>query len=389
MKTKGRKTLALCLALITAAALLLVGCKKKEAEKEPIKIGAIFSVTGPVSFLGAPEGNTAEMLVEKFNADGGVLGHPIELIIKDDQANPEKTLSFAKQLIEEEKVLAIVGPSGSGNTMAIKDVCEENETILISCAAAEEIVNPLAKWVFKTPQKDSFAAQWDLKTMQEMGIKRIGIVAGSTGFGNLGTEQLKKYAPDYGIEIAIAESYSVGEADFTGVLNKVKAANVEAVVNWSVFPAQSIVPKNMAQMGFDVPLFCSHGFGNIRYVETAGMAAEGIIFPCGKLLAAEELPRSDKQKKVLMEYKEDYESRFGEEVSTFGGHAYDALMVLVEAIEKAKSVEKEKVREAIENLTGFVGTAGIFSFSPTEHNGLDMDSLVMYTVKDGKFVLLE
>ena len=388
MKTKGKAALFILLAACVITTPLF-GRSGGEATGEPIKVGAIFSVTGPVSFLGAPEGNTAEMLVEKINAEGGVDGHPIELIIKDDQADTEKTLSFAKQLIEEEQVLAIIGPSGSGNTMAIKDVCEENETILISCAAAEEIVNPLAQWVFKTPQKDSFAVQHILMTMNDMGIKRIGMVAGSTGFGNLGIEQMKKYAPEYGIEIAIAETYSIREADFTGVLNKVKAQNVDAVVNWSVFPAQSIIPKNMAQIGFDVPLFCSHGFGNIKYVETAGEAAEGILFPCGPLLAAEDLPRTHKQKKVLMEYKETYETTFGEEVSTFGGHAYDALFILVEAIEKARSVDKYEVRAALENLKNFVGTAGIFNFSETEHNGLELDSLVMYTVKDGKFVLLK
>ena len=382
---KSRFIIALLIAAVGISSLFAAG--GKEEETAPIKIGAIFSETGPVSFLGAPEAKTARMMQEMINAQGGVLGRPIEIIIKDDQASTEKTLSFAKQLVEEEKVIAIIGPTGSGNTMTIKDYMEESQTVLLSCAAAEAIVNPLAKYVFKTPQKDSDAIRKILMTMNDMGIKRIGALGGATGFGNEGLKQLAAIAPEYGIEIAISETYSIQEADFTGVVTKVKAANVDAVINWSVFPAQSIIPKNMRQIGFDVPLFCSHGFGNIKYVEAAGEAAEGIYFPCGRLLAAEQLPSSHPQKKVLVEYKSAYESRFNEAVSTFGGHAYDSLMILIQAIEKAGSTDKDKVRDAIESITGFAGTGGVFNYSATDHNGLDLDALTMYVVKDGKFVL--
>ncbi len=379
----------LSLLIIACIASPLFANGGAEGETGPIKIGAIFSETGPVSFLGAPEANTARMMQEQINADGGVLGRPIEIIIKDDQASTEKTLSFAKQLVEEEGVIAIIGPTGSGNTMTIKDYMEESQTILLSCAAAEAIVEPLADYVFKTPQKDSDAIRKIFMTMNDMGIRRIGALAGATGFGNEGLKQMQALAPEYGIEIAIAETYSIREADFTGVVTKVKAADVEAVVNWSVFPAQSIIPKNMAQLGFDVPLFCSHGFGNIKYVEAGGQAAEGIYFPCGRLLAAEQLPDSHPQKEVLVEYKSAYESEFDEAVSTFGGHAYDALMILIEAIEKAGSTDKDEVRAAIETITGFPGTGGVFNYSPTDHNGLDIEALTMYVVEDGKFVLYE
>ncbi len=357
--------------------------------KTPIKIGAIFSETGPVSFLGAPEANTARMLQEKINAAGGVLGRPIEIIIKDDQASTEKTLSFAKQLVEEEGVIAIIGPTGSGNTMTIKDYMEESQTPLLSCAAAAAIVEPLAKYVFKTPQKDSDAIRLIFQTMKDMGLKRIGALGDSSGFGSEGLKQLAAIAPEYGIEIAISESYSIREADFTGVVTKVKAANVQAVVNWSVFPAQSIIPKNMKQLGFNVPLFCSHGFGNIKFMEAAGEAAEGIYFPAGRLLAADQIPVTHPQKKVLVDYKTAYEAQFKDSVSTFGGHAYDAIMILIKAIEKANSTDKKKVRDALETITGFAGTGGIFNYSATDHNGLGLDALTMYVVKGGKFVLYQ
>jgi branched-chain amino acid transport system substrate-binding protein len=373
--------------LIVAVAL---GCAKKEAPKEPIKLGAILAVTGPASFLGAPEAKTIEMLAAELNAKGGVNGHKIELVIKDSGASPEKAVSFAKQLIEEEKVFAIIGPSTSGETMKIKSIAEEGKTILMSCAAAEVIVNPVAKYVFKTPQKDSFAAQKIFKQMQKMGIKKIGIVTGNTVFGNAGKGQLEKYAPEYGIEVVISEVYDKEATDLTAVVTKLKAENVEAVVNWSIVPAQAIVAKNMRQIGMDVPLFQSHGFGNIKYVKAAGAAAEGIIFPAGRLLVADVLPDTNSQKAVLMKYKTDYENerKYQEQASTFGGHGYDAFMILVEAIKKA-GADKEKVRTEIESMKGFMGTGGVFNFFPEDHNGLDIDSFEMLTVKDGTFVLLD
>ncbi len=373
--------------LLLMSSLLLtffVSCKKEK--KETIKIGAIFSVTGPASFLGAPEAKTVEMLVDQVNKNGGIDGKDIEVIIKDSGGSPEKAISFAKQLIEEDKVFAIIGPSTSGETMKIKTLCDNANMILISCAAAEVIVDPVAKYVFKTPQKDSHVAMKIFETMKELGINRIGVVVGNTGFGKAGKEQLEKIAPRYGIKILISEVYDKGATDLTGVLTKVKAKGVQAVVNWSIVPAQSIIAKNMKQINFDVQLFQSHGFGNIKYAREAGEAGEGIIFPCGRLFVAEELDGSNPQKAVLLKYRKDYESMYTEDVSTFGGHAYDAFMILVEGMKQA-GTDRENVRTAIENLKGFPGTGGIFNFSPTDHNGLGIDSLSMMTVKDGKFVL--
>ena len=375
--------IVLCVTLLPLA----FSCKKQSGET--IKIGAIFAVTGPASFLGAPEAKTAQMMVDEINNNGGINGKNLKLIIKDSAGNPEKAISFAKQLIEEDKVFAIVGPSTSGETMKIKTICEDGKTILVSCAAAEVIVNPVAKYVFKSPQKDSHAAQKIFDAMKKKGITKIGVVSSNDGFGIAGKEQLEKLAPSQGITILISEVYDKKATDLTGVLTKLKGRNVQAVVNWSIVPAQSIVAKNMKQLNMAVPLFQSHGFGNIKYAKEAGKAGEGIIFPCGRLLVAEQLPDTNKQKTLLVKYKKDYEAKFNEDVSTFGGHAYDAITILVEGLKKAGSADREKVRTAIENLKGFPGTAGVFNFSPQDHNGLGLDSLVILTVKDGKFVPYE
>jgi branched-chain amino acid transport system substrate-binding protein len=372
--------------LVAAAAVCMLALP---AHAGTLKVGAIFAVTGPASFLGGPEARSAEMLVEAINAKGGINGDKIELIIKDSGANPAKAISFAKQLIEEEKVVAIIGPSTSGESMKIKKIAEQGKTPLLSCGAAEVIVNPVASYVFKTPQKDSFAVKKIYAEMQKMGIKKIAVVAGNTGFGKAGKAQLTKIAPEFGIEVLAAETYDKKATDLTALVAKLMAnKDIQAVVNWSIVPAQAIIAKNMRQAGWKVPLFQSHGFGNIKYVQAAGAAAEGIIFPAGRLLVADSLPDSDPQKKLLLKYKHDYESRFKEEASTFGGHGYDAMAILIEGMKKG-GADRAKVRDAIENLKGFAGIGGVFNFSPEDHNGLDIDSFVMLTVKDGKFVLYD
>ncbi len=355
-----------------------------------IKIGAILAVTGPASFLGAPEAKTLEMLVEDINAKGGINGSKIELVIKDSSADPQKAISFAKQLIDEEKVFAIIGPSTSGETMAMKNLAEEGKTLLLSCAAAEVIVNPVAKYVFKTPQMDKHAVIRIFQQMKKMGIAKIGVLSSNTGFGKAGKEQLEKLAAEHGITIAISEVYDKAATDLTAEVTKIKAANVQAIVNWSIEPAQAIVIKNVRQIGMTIPIFQSHGFGNTGYVKAAGAAAEGVIFPAGRLLVADTLSDKHPQKALLVDYKKKYEEKYKEDVSTFGGHAYDAIKILEQALKAAgPAADKEKVRSTIENMKGLAGTAGVFNFSPTDHNGLDLNAFEMLTVKDGKFTVLE
>jgi len=370
-------------ALLAAIAMSL----STSAAAQDIKVGALLAVTGPASFLGAPEARTLEMLAADLNARGGIAGRKVVLVVKDTGGSPEKAISFAKQLIEEERVFAIIGPSTSGETMAVKAIAEEGKTLLLSCAAAEAIVNPAARWVFKTPQKDSHAIERIFGQMKKMGVKRIGFLSSNTGFGKAGKDQIEKLAPVHGIEIAASEVYDKSATDLTAEVTKIKAADVQAILNWSIEPAQAIVIKNARQIGLTIPIFQSHGFANIQYARAAGAAAEGVIFPAGRVIVADGLAANHPQKKVVAGYKKAYEDRFKEEVSAFGGHAWDAFGLLVRVLAEV-GPDAEKARDALENTKGFVGTAGVFNFSPADHNGLGLDAFEMLTVKDGKFVVL-
>jgi branched-chain amino acid transport system substrate-binding protein len=385
MQMKRTPAPALAAALAAAAAALLAA--PAAAADEPLKIGALLAVTGPASFLGAPEARTLEMMVAELNAKGGVRGRKLQLVVKDTAGSPEKAISFANQLIEEEQVFAIVGPATSGETMAVKDRVAASRTLLLSCAAAEAIVNPVAPWVFKTAQKDSDAVRKIFQQLRARGIVRVGLLSSNTGFGKAGRETIAKLAPEFGIQLVADEVYDKAATDLTAEVTKVKAASPQAILNWSIEPAQAIVIKNARQIGMTEPIFQSHGFANIQYVKAAGTAAEGVIFPASRIVVAEALPETHPQRAVLVAYKKAYEARYQEDASAFGGYAHDALAVLVKLVQEV-GPDREKVRAALEGTKGFVGTAGVFTFGPADHNGLGIDAFEMVTVKDGKFVLL-
>ena len=376
------RRVVLTMIMILTATSLMVG----NAAGATLKVGALLAATGPAAFLGVPEVNTVKMLVEEINAKGGVNGMQIELIIKDTVGENEKTVSYAKQLIEEEKVFAILGPTRTGSALAIKALCEKSGTILIACAASKMIIDPVAKYVFKTPQNDSLAVRKIMEDMKKKNITKIAVAAGGTGFGKLGKKYVEEIAPEYGITVVTSEVYAPNITDLSSLVAKWKSnADIQAIINWSIVPAQTILAKNIRQANWDVPIYLSHGFGNIQYVKVGGKAVEGVIFPGSRILVADNIADDNPQKKVLVDYKNKYEATFNEPVSAFGAYAYDALMILVEALEKVGAADKEKVRDTIENMT-FVGTGGVFKFSPEDHGGLDINAFEMITVKDGQFV---
>jgi branched-chain amino acid transport system substrate-binding protein len=375
------------LIVAVALSLLLSGHVFAADAPEPIKIGAVFAVTGKASWLGEPERNTVKMIEAEVNAAGGINGRPIEVIVEDDAGLEPNTVSAVKKLVTKDNVIAIVGPTTTGTTLAVKPIAEEYQVPLISCAAAEAIVNPVAKWVFKTPQKDSDCATRIYEHMKANGITKVAIISSTDGFGATGRAQLQALAPKMGIEIVADETYAPSDTDMTAQLTKIKGTPAQALVNWSVGPVQVVVVKNVRQLALTIPLYQSHGFGNPKNIAACGEAGEGIIFPAGRLLVVESLKNDNPQKPVLAKYKVDYEAKYKDQVSTFGGHAYDALWLVVDAL-KAVGPDKAKIRDYIESKKGFVGTGGVFNFSAQDHCGLDKNAFEMMTVKGDKFVPL-
>lgn len=356
---------------------------------EEYRVGCAFAITGKASWLGEPQRATVEMIQKQVNDAGGVNGKKLVLFIEDTQGENTRAVNAIKKLVQRDKVAAIVGPSRSGTSMAAIPQATRAQVPLISCAAAEAISTPVEqrKWVFKVAPNDSDAVRRIYEHMQTRGIEKVGLITGTTGFGNAGREQLKGLAGEYAIEIVADETYSPGDTDMTAQLVGIKNAGAQAVINWSIVPAQSIVPQNMRQLNLEIPLYQSHGFANVKYAEAAGEAAEGTLFPAGRIMAVDTIDPEHPQAEVLKSYKEAYESATGDQVSTFGGHAYDGLWLVIEAL-RAVGDDPAKIRDWLETAR-FTGIGGVFEMSPRDHCGLDKEDFEMLTVKDGKFVVYE
>ncbi len=356
---------------------------------KPYKIGAVFSVTGVASFLGEPEKKTVEMVVEEINKRGGINGHPVDLILYDDESDATKATLAVKRLIKKDRVSIIVGPTRSGESLAVAPIAEKARVPLISCAASYKIVTPVEKrhWIFKTAPSDSHAVKRIYKYMQKKGIKRVAILTVSTGFGASGREELLRHAKKYGIEIVADERYGPKDTDLTAQFTKIRSLNPDAIVNWSVGPTQILSVKTWNDLGMTaIPLFQSHGFGSRKNLELTGSAANGVLFPISPVIVGHLLPESHPQKRVIMEYVKAYTEKYNEPVSSFGGHSWDAIQLAISAL-KAVGQDKEKIRDYLENLKGFVGQSGVFNFSPQDHNGLSEKDLVMVEVQNGEWVL--
>lgn len=386
---------AVCLmAAVLVVSLILIPVVKVHAV-DPYKVGAVFSVTGRASFLGDPEKKTALMLQEQINKKGGINGHPLELVIYDDEGDSTKCALAVRKLITQDKVCAIMGPSLSGLSLAVLPEAEKHEIPLVSCAASFKIVtkDPATgeqrKWVFKTPQSDSMAVEAVYTHMKKHGISKIAIMTVTSGFGQSGRGELLRLAPQYGMTIVADEKYGPKDTDMTAQLTKIKGLAPQAIVNWSIGPTQVIVVRNWKELAMtNITFYQSHGFGSRKNIELAAGAAEGVYCPLGACNIAEILPNDHPQKRVTMGYLRAYSAKYNEPLSSFGGHAWDALTMIEQAL-AAAGCDKAKIRDYLENLTGFVGQHGVFNFSAKDHNGLTKDAFQMVVVKLGDWVIAD
>jgi len=359
---------------------------------KPYRIGALLAVTGPASSLGLPEKQTLEMLAEEINARGGVNGHPLELIIYDTEGDETKTVTLAKRLISKDRVTAIIGPTRSGTSMAILDLVSNARIPLISLALSYQIVTDPSgsqrKWIFKTPASDSASVEKIYAFFNRRGIQKIALMTVSNGYGDSGRSELLRLAPNFGIEVAADERFGDEDVDMTAQLTKIKGSPAQAIVVWATQKAPAIIARNHRTLGLTQLLVQSQGVATKTFIELCGDAADGQVLPGGRLIVAEQLPDTDPQKKILLAYKHRFEARYGP-VSVFGGHAYDALMLLTMAMTRAGSDDPTRVRDALEEIKGFVGIDGVFNLSPADHCGLTRDAFIMLKIEKGDWRIIE
>ena len=379
------------LTIAAAAITMAVGVSNSDAKAaDPIKIGSFLAVTGGASFLGDPEKKTLEMYVNKINADGGVIGRKLELILYDDQGNPANTVPFVKRLINDDKVDILLAGSTTGSTMAAIPFVEKAGIPFISFGGAGVITSPVKKWVFKTPHTDTLAVQKIFTDMKARGISKVGLLSGSGGFDKSCRKQVQTLAPGSGMTVVADETHGKGDTDMTPQITKIKGtAGVQAFMYCGFGAATSIVAKNYKQLGASMPHYQTHGSASKSFIKNAEGGAEGVRLPAAALVVVDALPASHPQKKVAGAYKAMYESKTGDSISSFGGHAYDGLMIAVEAIKRAGSNDKAKVLAEIEKTSNFIGADGIYNLSASDHLGLDEASFVMVEVRNGDWKMLK
>jgi branched-chain amino acid transport system substrate-binding protein len=353
-----------------------------------IRIGALFAVTGPAAFLGEPERNTAQMVVDEINRSGGVKGHKLELVVYDTTGDATKAVQLATKLIKNDHVAAIIGPSTTGESMAVIPVAEKDQVPLISCAAGIKITEPVKRWVFKTAQNDSLAVARIYEYLQKHKQNRVAILTVSDGFGSSGREQLKAQAARYGITIVSDDTYGPKDTDMTAQLTKVRGTQAQAVICWGTNPGPAVIARNARQLGLKTPLYMSHGVSSKKFIDLAGDAAEGIKLPSGRVLVADLLPASDPQKRSLMAFVKDYQRNYKAEGDHFGGHAWDAVMLLKGAIERGAETPAA-IRDQLEKTRQFHGIGGTYTFTPQDHAGLGKDAFILVEVKNRDWVLVK
>ncbi len=365
------------------------------------KIGFMAAITGKAAFLGEPERDAALMVIEQLKKQGGgVVGpdgvfHPVEIIIEDTQGNPDTGIELAKKFINQDQVVVIVGGTRSPVSVPVAvSVIENANTPFISMASSSAIVEPVEErhWTFKTPQSNKHVAPLQVRYLQALGITKIASLYVNNAFGEDSRQALYDAIQGTGIEIVVEESFEADDTDFTSQLTKVKASDAQALVVHAIPPAASTITVQFRELGLDIPLIHNHGVGMKPFIDLAGEAANGVVFPIGKMIGAENLPDDDPQKPVLLQFIKDYEAFSGKQRSTFAGHAWDGLQIALKCLESlpdgiSLEEQRSRCRDTIENMT-FIGTGGVFHFSPQDHVGLSSDDLIMVEVVNGDWVYL-
>ena len=380
----GRRRISGLLSVFVLVALI-AGCGGKGGTGE-YRVGVVISLSGNNSPLGESEKRSLDLLLEKVNKSGGIRGRKIRFIYRDDQSEPSRANIAAGRLVRDYQVIGLIGGSSSGSTFAIKNVIEKMEIPTISMAARTDITEPPKKWLFSVAPSDGLVIEKTLIYIRdEMKITRIAVLHDSNAYGTGGADEVKDRASNYGIKIVAEESYGTLDPDMTAQLEKIVRASPEALLVWGTNPGPSIIAMNMRQLGMDIPLICSSGIASRAFIESAGEAAEGVVFAASRLLLPETIPHGSKWAKAVEAFRKDYNEKYHQDIDTFAAHGWDSGSIFVKALGSAGD-ERERVRSSIESLRNYPGIDGLFSYSPTDHAGLELDALVMVKIENGRWV---
>jgi len=356
-----------------------------------VTVGVTLSATGPAASLGIPQKNTIELLPATIG------GQKINWIVLDDASDTTKAVTNTRKLVTEDKVDVIVGSSITPNSLAMREVAADTGTPMISMAASAQIINPAdpkTRWVFKTPQNDALMADAVAISMKARGIKTMGYIGFADAYGDGWLNEMRRSAQTAGIKMVAEEKYNRNDPSVTGQVLKLIAANPDAILIGAAGTPGATPQKELVARGYKGKIYQTHGVGNPDFLRVVGKDGNGTILPVGPMLVYEQLPDTNAVKKTAADYVTRYEQKFGVR-TTFGGHLWDAYLLLAQAIPVAlKKAQpgtpqfRAALRDALES-SNVVGVHGVFVMSAGDHNGLDNRARVMVTIDNGKWTLVK
>ena len=377
---------------LLAIALSLAGFSTPAAAQ--IKIGVISSATGPIAVVGIPQKNSVSLLPRRIGDQA------VEYIALDDASDPTQTVQHVKKLISEDKVDAIIGPSGSPNAMGVIGYMAEAETPLLAPVGTAAVVLPMddkKKWVFKTTQNDDLIAEALIEDMLARKVKTLAVIASSDPFGENWVKTIAGLAQKAGISIVDTEKYQRADTSVTAQSLKIIAANPNAVLVASAGGPTVLPHVTLVDQGYKGKIYQTHGAATPAFLKLGGKKVEGTLLAASPMLVLDETPDSNPSKKVAMEYISAYKAANGGTApSTFGANVYDAGLLLAHAVPEALKAGKpgtvefrRGLRDALEKTKDLVGTQGVYNMTAADHSGFDKRGRVMITVKDGAWHLVK
>lgn len=389
--------------LISMAALGLAGCAAPEetastatqgggstgaaGSGEAIKIGVNIELSGPAAVQGTAYKNAVELVAGQLN-ESGVAGRQVELVVRDNKSDPTEALQVMKGMIENDNVVAVVGGGSSPTTMSSIEYVQSAHVPIVSMGSSDAIVMPVEEraWVYKTPAGTDMVVQVMLDEFTAKGITKVGFISVDNPYGEAGLKAFTAKASEAGIEVVGNEKFQATDKDYTTIVTKLIDNGPEALVVWAIPPGAGIVAKNVKASGFSGPVYFDPGAGAELFIRGAGDAAEGAILVHPAVLVTDQMTDAANQQE-MDDFHAAYTDAYGE-YSGFASYAADALGMIAAAIEASGEAEPQAIRDALETLH-YNGVTGVYSMSAEDHSALDPAALVLVTVEDGKWKLVE
>ena len=370
-------------ARLFAAAIVAVLAISAQAHAQ-IKLGAIMSISGP----GAAMGVGYKGAVDFFPKE--IAGQSIEYIVRDDATDANTAFTIAQKMISEDHIDAFIGPSLTASDAAVAPIANQAHVPMIAMAPYE--YDPTKQpYTFNDAQPLSLMVSAVFKYMQQHGVKQIGYIGFSDGWGDQVLAATKQWAGTDGMTILADERYARTDTSAEAQALKLMSVHPEAIMMGTSATPAALPVVALRHRGYKGGLYGNHGIVSPAFIKVGGAAAEGVIAVTSPVVVYDQLPDNNPVRPVAAAFMADYTKQFGpQSVNPFAGYTYDAMLLLKNAIPEALKAGQPgteafrvALRDALEKTHELIGVSGVYDMSPTNHNGQDERAAVLVEVKDG------